>query len=1060
MSNLLEQLQHPDPTKRTQAVKASAQTEATFALLVMLEYLAARDPDETVQAMALEALDQPGFRSLRSSRLANLPISDRNVILQELETWQKRGLIGDAHAKALRSRYWIKPQPAPVPAAQTAPQTQPAPTTTSPTEPTSTTPAAPRPTLAQTLLSETSIKTFLYLGAFFVISAAIILAALVETLRLPMLIVVTAAFGGAALRLKIRLPQPSFVLFIVFSALLPINAGVIADLADFRGQVLSAFWVFSWLAICIFWIFAAWFYNSRFFSMVSLGAFVAVSNAIPGTISAQPAAEFTLLTTQLGNLATLAAIWLLIRHKGQQFAVPAFMLAQVFSAFIVMFEIFNTGINLYSLVTSESATSGIWISMATTWIFISLFYISSQLLIPFPLFPFFGTAALAPILYLLLNAINLDQQIIAIGWTIWAGLFAVASDVVRTIHPKTREYNLPLSLASIALFLIGGIWGLVQSTAWGFALFASAAITLSIIHVLQPRGWIWLSALFYGAMAYFLFFNLPFLPDLSEYTLYQLSGATLLLLLPDLFLKPEWSANPSWRYPLRGFGILIGLLTFTITLISVIGDTKQASICAFSMGGFFLLYAVRYKNPFLGYLFTVHFILGLTYFLNTIHSPNTFPILSILAFVYYAIGFVLHRIQRESWSETLRWSALGLALLLSLSTFMIENSLEGWYVALFALMFMIETSAYPLLEIIAPILFSLGFGLVFVENRIQGIPYLLAGITILWLATDAAYQRGLKLRPLRWVTRTITGMIGLATTVELLTFRLEYINCVEISIVLSIFILAHALLYRQPRLGYAFTAFLALTALFVSRLWGENTWTGVLIALAIFYYITGFAIKKEWGSVLRFSGLGLGTLVSISIPFADMGIAASIPITLGATLWAVEAFRCRNVWLGFPANGLYLLAYFILLISLEISQPQFYSIGAALLGMLMHYLLMRAGSDFGAFITGTVSQLILIGTTYIQMIALEQLGFFAALFFQALIVLIYGLIVRSRSLVGIPIAMLILGVTTIVFFILRGLSTVILIGCTGILMIVLATMAVVLRERLVSMGERLSGWKA
>jgi hypothetical protein len=60
----------------------------------------------------------------------------------------------------------------------------------------------------------------------------------------------------------------------------------------------------------------------------------------------------------------------------------------------------------------------------------------------------------------------------------------------------------------------------------------------------------------------------------------------------------------------------------------------------------------------------------------------------------------------------------------------------------------------------------------------------------------------------------------------------------------------------------------------------------------------------------------------------------------------------------------------------------------------------------------------------------------------------------------VPIAMLVLGVTTIVLFILRGLSTVILIGCTGIVMILLATLAVVLRERLAQLGERLSGWRA
>jgi hypothetical protein len=47
-------------------------------------------------------------------------------------------------------------------------------------------------------------------------------------------------------------------------------------------------------------------------------------------------------------------------------------------------------------------------------------------------------------------------------------------------------------------------------------------------------------------------------------------------------------------------------------------------------------------------------------------------------------------------------------------------------------------------------------------------------------------------------------------------------------------------------------------------------------------------------------------------------VAASIPIAIAASLWAVESFRRRNVWLGFPTNGLYLMSYFSLLLSLEV----------------------------------------------------------------------------------------------------------------------------------------------
>ena len=72
----------------------------------------------------------------------------------------------------------------------------------------------------QTLLNESSIKIYLYLGAFFVIASALILAAVVEAARLPILAAATLGFGGAAFVIRKRLPQPSFALFIVFSFLL------------------------------------------------------------------------------------------------------------------------------------------------------------------------------------------------------------------------------------------------------------------------------------------------------------------------------------------------------------------------------------------------------------------------------------------------------------------------------------------------------------------------------------------------------------------------------------------------------------------------------------------------------------------------------------------------------------------------------------------------------------------------------------------------------------------------------------------------------------------------
>jgi hypothetical protein len=218
-----------------------------------------------------------------------------------------------------------------------------------------------------------------------------------------------------------------------------------------------------------------------------------------------------------------------------------------------------------------------------------------------------------------------------------------------------------------------------------------------------------------------------------------------------------------------------------------------------------------------------------------------------------------------------------------------------------------------------------------------------------------------------------------------------------------------------------------------------------------------------WDSALRWSGLGLGALVSLSAPLQG-GASAIIGPALVATFFAFEAFRLRNIWLGFPAAGLYIVAYFTLLVQLDVSQPQFYSIGAALLGFIMHYLLNRSGNYWAAFITGLVSQLILLGTTYIQMFSTDKLLYFFVLFGQALVVLVYGLVVRSRSLVIAPLVFVVLGVLTVALSALAGLPALILIGCTGFLLLLLGIVALIMRERLLAatsqLGQRLGHWQA
>jgi hypothetical protein len=155
----------------------------------------------------------------------------------------------------------------------------------------------------------------------------------------------------------------------------------------------------------------------------------------------------------------------------------------------------------------------------------------------------------------------------------------------------------------------------------------------------------------------------------------------------------------------------------------------------------------------------------------------------------------------------------------------------------------------------------------------------------------------------------------------------------------------------------------------------------------------------------------------------------------------------------------------MILAELNVDEPQFYSVGAALLGMFMHFLLTSAGSKTGAFLAGMLSQLVLLGTSYLQMLAAEEPArfflLFAVLFAQSLVVLVYGMIQRSRSLVFTPLVFVVLGVLTLLYGTLKelGLGPVILIGSTGILLLMAGIAAVLMRERIAKLGEQLSGWR-
>ena len=429
----------------------------------------------------------------------------------------------------------------------------------------------------------------------------------------------------------------------------------------------------------------------------------------------------------------------------------------------------------------------------------------------------------------------------------------------------------------------------------------------------------------------------------------------------------------------------------------------------------------------------------------------------------------------------LRYSGLGLSTLVSLLAIVTFKESGGWYVLVTGLLFGIEMFSHRagLAEAGMQVFFASGIYLLLQEANIaRGYQWL--GIALALLGTDLVLAHTYpEKRPIAWFSRGLGALVVLVNTLDLLLNNVDPRVSAICFAIYALFFLAQTFLYHQPLLGYSFTLYAVLTVIFTLQTFDQPKWMLPVTLLAVVYYAVGFALRKQktpnyttseaspaiakisftWPFVLWTSGLGAGLLATLISP-TQGGLSAAIPTAVTATMVAIEAFERRNIWLGFPANALYLMAYFILLIELNVDEPQFFSIATAALGMLMHYLLTRAGSRTGAFITGMVSQLVLLSTTYIQFLSTERLVFFVVIFFQALAVLVYGIVIRSRSLVVTPLVFLVLSVLTVLYGLLQGILTVVLIGCTGFILLMLGILAVIMRDRLKQISERFSDWGA
>lgn len=880
LDKILGDLNSDDTTKQLDAMHMLEHVNySSPAIVKRLEELAVK-AQGAVQKYALIALGLQTSQRVLSLRAA-IPNEDRTLILREVAKWEEDGLIETHRAEEIRRRYnpdihtsiAIK-QPAPAktiaePISKVEPSEPSAPPALHPETPKPTVqplPASmPSMSLTQVLLSETSARIYLYLGAFFVIAAAAILAALVESARLPVLLIATIIFAAGAVGFKKRLPQPSFAFAVIFSFLLLIDAGVIADLLSMPTRFNGLYWSAVFIMMAVIWAFDTWFYQSRIFSMTSFAGLtlggIRLVTAFAGSL------DWIIATAGISAFIGLLGVYSLKRWKGTTFALPLFISTQAAQGMTLI----ASGIAIIVNLFKSSITADIWIANILTCLVVVLYFAASDLIIPFVLFPWAAVASLFLIPFLFLSMFDAPAPAMIAGFGTWGALMAFSSAIAgRLKDDLAQKYQYPLLALSLSLFSVAILWGLAEGVTYAFAAFLATGIVYALVHASQPRWYVWTAALLAGLGAFLSFFALPPIKTMEIYIGYRLLLASMLLLLPELFFTGPLSIKRVWNWPPVALGIGVVGFNMLVAYVFLTEGALYFGYAAIIFGVYALLstaYAYRFKSPTIGYLGTSSFALTVVYMLAFFELDVRLPVLTFLSAMYYLGGTVLRSMKQTK--------ALGMVF-----------SYSG-------------------------------------------------------------------------------------------------------------------------------------------------------LALGIFYSLVEFLTPAQYSSVEN-----------------------AFPIAIAATLFAAEAFARRNVWLAFPANGLYLTSYYTLLIRLNVDEPQYFTIGAALLGMLMHYLLDRAKSKEGAFLMGMASQLVLLGTTYIQMLSTWLLGFFLVLFVQSLVILAYGIVIRSRSLVLAPIGFVVLGTLTIIYSALKNLSLVVIIGTTGLILLALGIFAVLAREQITALAGRFRDWNA
>ncbi|MEM7031168.1 MAG: hypothetical protein AAF629_16515 [Chloroflexota bacterium] len=635
--------------------------------LTLLESVAISHDQETVRLAALAQLSATPFRDLQKRR-NQLPMHIRRFILKEIDQWQGDSLLNDKLATILRQRYNFDF----------------APTKETPQEPKEEKP--PR-TLAEILLGETAIKTALYLGAFFIISAACFFATVVEELRLPILTIATLGFLGGAIGVKRRLPQASFIFAIIFSFLIAIDGIVLQLLYPAIEENSIIFWTGLTFLLGLIWFGGTWFYQSRIFSVLSVLGFCAAAFGLARWFDTELHLDIAFIA--LPTLTSLGGVVVLRRWQDKPFSLPVFLTAQCLQFLLLASSVI---VIAFEGVFDDSTAGIWWVVIGLTWLLAVIFYVSSERLMPWTVFRIMAVIALLPVPFLLLNGLSIGiRGWLLIGW-LWAAVLAAGSEIgYRLNRFRLPQYALFLLSASALIFATVGVVAVDEAAWMGIAYFSGAALVFFALTYLRPRSWVFAGSLIAATCAYFAIFALPMFAELDGFVGFVSVWPPLLLLSSYLLARHRFNLSSAWYWPLLIVGLTFGALNLIVTITADSPDLLRAAIIFFLWAMFAVVFSLMERRPVLGYSATTSFAISLLFVLRYLDSDTWVLPLVGLAAVYYVGGFALsYRFGRIAWLDVLRWSGLGLGVLAALSAPFQEGASSIVGVAIIALFFTIE----------------------------------------------------------------------------------------------------------------------------------------------------------------------------------------------------------------------------------------------------------------------------------------------------------------------------------------------------------------------------------